>query len=224
MDTDKNCDFSPLKQELQAQLTSIAHRLDRVMADLDENDTCLLNELDEISKSFMLSSALASSYYLKCFLSPFTDKYDEISQSILRIRLKRLGALIVIERDVPVADLISPGIPLSAEITSSLLESIFVTGSPLHDGAVLIKGDKIVSAANILPLTKKRFSGRKLGTRHRAAIGLSERSDALVLVVSEETGTTSFSLDGRLYPFSIPAPSEGSEFNETAAGSAAAKR
>ncbi|MFP3670953.1 diadenylate cyclase, partial [Priestia sp. SIMBA_032] len=80
-----------------------------------------------------------------------------------------------------------------------LLESIFYPGNPLHDGAVLVKNNHIVSAANILPLTKSTEVDPELGTRHRAAIGLSEKSDALILVVSEETGRTSFALNGILY-------------------------
>ena len=85
-------------------------------------------------------------------------------------------------------------------MSPSLLESIFYPGNPLHDGAVLVRENQIVSAANVLPLTKTVISGKKLGTRHRAAIGLSEQSDALVLVVSEETGKISFAFGGKLYP------------------------
>lgn len=88
-------------------------------------------------------------------------------------------------------------------ITSSLLDSIFHVGSPLHDGAVLIRKDTIDSAANILPLTKKTYKGKKMGTRHRAAIGLSEQTDALIFVVSEETGKQSFAYKGSLYYFEI---------------------
>ena len=88
-------------------------------------------------------------------------------------------------------------------MTNSLLESIFYPGNPLHDGAVLIKGDKIYSAANVLPLSNVVLGGKKLGTRHRAALGLSEKSDALVLVVSEESGIISFAIDGSLFSISV---------------------
>jgi diadenylate cyclase len=110
------------------------------------------------------------------------------------------GGLIVIEREDSLETLIRPGIPMSAELTHSLLESIFYPGNPLHDGAVLVRLNKIVSAANVLPLSDIYTGDKKLGTRHRAALGLSERSDALVLVVSEETGRVSFAKGGKMYP------------------------
>ncbi|MCA0755174.1 sporulation-specific diadenylate cyclase CdaS [Paenibacillus sp. N4] len=156
------------------------------------------------NNEFIVSAVtLASTYYLSCFLAPYTNKYYEISKAINHLSLKRQGALIVIQREDPIDKWITPGIPLSAEITSSLLESIFVTGSPLHDGAVLIHQDIIVSAANILPLTEKFYGTEKMGTRHRAAVGMSEHTDSLILVVSEETGKSSFCLDGKLYPFTL---------------------
>jgi diadenylate cyclase len=106
----------------------------------------------------------------------------------------------VIEREDSLETLIRPGIPMGAELTHSLLESIFYPGNPLHDGAVLVRLNKIVSAANVLPLSDIYTGDKKLGTRHRAALGLSERSDALVLVVSEETGRVSFAKGGKMYP------------------------
>ena len=85
-------------------------------------------------------------------------------------------------------------------MSSALLESIFYSGNPLHDGAVLIRNHEIISAANILPVSDRKSNVKKLGTRHRAALGISELTDALVLVVSEETGRATFALDGNLYP------------------------
>lgn len=126
----------------------------------------------------------------------------EISHSAQHLSKKKHGALIVIERSNEVDDYIQKGVPLGAFLTPSLLESIFYPGNPLHDGAVLVKGNTINSAANVLPLTSQMIHGKKLGTRHRAALGLSEKTDALVLVVSEETGKVSFALDGILYPIS----------------------
>jgi DNA integrity scanning protein DisA with diadenylate cyclase activity len=85
----------------------------------------------------------------------------------------------------------------------ALIESIFYPRNPLHDGAILIRSDHIVSATNVLPLSDKKINGRKLGTRHRAALGLTEKCDALVLIVSEETGKITFSINGNLYPVSL---------------------
>lgn len=112
--------------------------------------------------------------------------------------------LIIIEREKSLEAYIQSGIEIQAHLTVPLLESIFYPGNSLHDGAVLVKNNHIISAANILPLSQQALtSNRKLGTRHRAAIGLSEVSDALIFVVSEETGITSFALDGTLYTFSL---------------------
>lgn len=201
-----DCNFTPLKRKLKDQLTEIRERIDKVIVNLEQDSSCLLNELDLVRTKFLEAEAISSTYYLNCFLFPFTSKYQEIAKSIYHLSQKNLGALIVIQREDILDSLITPGIPLSAEITSPLLESIFVPGSPLHDGAVLVRQEMIISAANVLPLTAKSYGDRKLGTRHRAAIGLSEISDALVLVVSEETGRTSFCMKGTLYPLSITSP------------------
>ncbi|AWP27348.1 sporulation-specific diadenylate cyclase CdaS [Paenibacillus glucanolyticus] len=201
-----DCNFTPLKRKLKNQLIDIKKHIENVIVNLDQNSSCLLNELDLVRTKFLEAEAISSTYYLNCFLFPFTSKYQEIAKSIYHLSQKNLGALIVIQREDPLDSLITPGIPLSAEITSPLLESIFVPGSPLHDGAVLVRKEMIISAANVLPLTAKTYGDRKLGTRHRAAIGLSEISDALVLVVSEETGRTSFCMKGTLYPLSITSP------------------
>lgn len=133
-------------------------------------------------------------------LSPYTDKYSELSICVQNMSQRRHGGLIVIQRNDSLDDLIQTGISIQAELTHSLLESIFFPGNPLHDGAVMVNGNQIVSAANILPLTNRIFGDKKLGTRHRSALGLSERSDALVLIVSEETGQVSFACEGNLYP------------------------
>jgi diadenylate cyclase len=123
-----------------------------------------------------------------------------LSISLQNMSRMKHGGLIVIEREDSLETLIRPGIPMGAELTHSLLESIFYPGNPLHDGAVLVRLNKIVSAANVLPLSDIYTGDKKLGTRHRAALGLSERSDALVLVVSEETGRVSFAKGGNMYP------------------------
>lgn len=200
------CDFSPLKEQLKENLHQISVEIQHSLEALDHDKYCLLSELGQIKERFTTIESIASTFYLKCYLSPFTNKYLDLSMSIQHLSERRHGALIVIQRNDPLKPLIQTGIPIGAEITFSLLESIFYPGSPLHDGAVLIQGDKIVSGAHVLPLSTVFSGEKKLGTRHRAALGLTEKSDALVIVVSEETGNSSFALNGKLYPINTSYP------------------
>ena len=110
----------------------------------------------------------------------------------------KTGALIVIEREIKIQDIISTGIPMEAEISPQLLVNIFVPKTPLHDGAVVIRDNKIAAASCMLPLANNNDIARELGTRHRAAIGVSKESDAIAIVVSEETGKISIAKDGTL--------------------------
>ena len=110
----------------------------------------------------------------------------------------KIGALIVFERETGLGDYIETGIQIDGLISSELFENIFIPNTPLHDGAVIVRGNRIVAASCLLPLTEARNLSQELGTRHRAAIGLSEQTDALVLVVSEETGTISLARGGAL--------------------------
>ncbi len=110
----------------------------------------------------------------------------------------KTGALIVMERATRLGEFISTGTMLDANVSSGLLENIFVPNTPLHDGAVIIRNDRIVTAGCLLPLTANNNLSRDLGTRHRAAIGLSEVTDAAIIVVSEETGKISLALNGSL--------------------------
>ena len=110
----------------------------------------------------------------------------------------KTGALIVIERDIKIDDVISTGIELNSEISPQLLVNIFVPNTPLHDGAVVIANNKILAAACILPLANNRDISRDLGTRHRAAVGISKESDAIAVIVSEESGKVSIAKDGTL--------------------------
>lgn len=110
----------------------------------------------------------------------------------------KTGALIVIERDIEIQDIISTGIPMDAEVSPQLLVNIFVPKTPLHDGAVVISGNKIKAAACVLPLADDKDIAKNLGTRHRAAMGISRESDSIVVVVSEETGKISVAKDGTL--------------------------
>ena len=110
----------------------------------------------------------------------------------------KTGALIVFERDIKIQDIIETGIKLDSEISPQMLVNIFVPKTPLHDGAVIISNNKITAAACILPLADDKDIARELGTRHRAAIGISKESDAIAVVVSEETGKISIAKDGTL--------------------------
>jgi len=123
-------------------------------------------------------------------------KEQEILDAVSRCSKRGLGALIVIEREVRLNNWIKKGVILDAEITSPTLEAIFTVPGPLHDGAVVISQDKIAAAAVILPITEREELGYILGTRHRAAIGISEQSDAIVIVVSEETRAISLVFEG----------------------------
>lgn len=109
-----------------------------------------------------------------------------------------MGSLIVLERETGVGDVAESGVKLDARVSGELLLTIFAVHTPLHDGAVVIRGNRMVAAACVLPLSERHASGRKVGTRHRAALGMSERSDAVVVVVSEETGALSMACDGEL--------------------------
>lgn len=112
--------------------------------------------------------------------------------------ITKTGAIMVLERETRLGEYISTGTQLNADVSDSLLENIFVPNTPLHDGAVIIRNDKIITAGCLLPLTANMNVSKELGTRHRAAIGLSEATDAVIVVVSEETGKISVAMNGTL--------------------------
>jgi diadenylate cyclase len=122
----------------------------------------------------------------------------EIVRVAIGLSAKHIGVLIVIEREEGLDDLIRTGTPLDARVSAELLTTLFHPGTALHDGAVIIRGDRVVAAGCVLPLTERPGIGSDIHTRHRAAIGVAERSDALVVVVSEETGAISIGAAGRL--------------------------
>lgn len=195
------CNDLPLKQTVVEGLIHISNEIKYNLDLFQESEQhCILCNLETIKEKFQQIETMASSFYLKCYLANYTDKFEELSSSLEQLSKKRIGALIVIERKDQLDGLIQRGTTIGAKLTTALLESIFYPGNPLHDGAVVVRGEKIISAANFLPLTTQNFQDKKVGARHRAAIGLSEQSDALVLVVSEETGRISFALNGNLYP------------------------
>lgn len=121
---------------------------------------------------------------------------EALLKSVAYMSPRKIGALISIERTQTLQEYISTGIPLDADISSQLLINIFIPNTPLHDGAVIISGNKIATACSYLPLSESMAISKEFGTRHRAAIGLSENSDALTIVVSEETGGISITSKG----------------------------
>lgn len=140
----------------------------------------------------------------------FTDKHilqdeeamakviEEIVNAVENLSKEKTGALIVIERLTGLGEIINTGTKLDSLVSSALLENIFVVNTPLHDGATIIRNDRIISSGCFLPLTSNNELNRALGTRHRAALGISENSDAIIIVVSEETGTISLAVNGNL--------------------------
>lgn len=126
------------------------------------------------------------------------DKFlDSISQSIYRLSERRIGALVVLENQDSLEDLAHKAVMINAQFSPELLESIFITTTPLHDGAIIIRGTAILSAATILPLADdSTHLSKSMGTRHRAGLGISQLTDALVIVVSEESGKVSIARDG----------------------------
>lgn len=158
----------------------------------------LRKALEQLGKGHFLSNILTTTYYddenNKCSAKSFT----EIINAVYKMSKVNTGALILIEQDVPLGDIESTGISVDAVITAQLIVNIFEHNTPLHDGAVIIKNNRIAAASCLLPLTESKISA-ELGTRHRAAVGASDVSDAFVIIVSEETGHVSVAKGGTLY-------------------------
>ncbi|MFV0421797.1 diadenylate cyclase CdaA [Oleidesulfovibrio sp.] len=126
------------------------------------------------------------------------ESFNEIIGAALYLAQRRIGALIVIEKNVPLGDMVGRGIRLNAKLTKELLVTVFYPNTPLHDGSVIIRNNEVVAAGCILPLTQRVQERRDYGTRHRAAMGITEESDAIAVVVSEERGAVSVALGGKL--------------------------
>lgn len=122
----------------------------------------------------------------------------QIASAMAFLAQRKIGALIAIERDDRLKGYMSAGIEMEARATAELLESIFTPGAPLHDGGVVVQGNRVAAASCLFPLAQNPYLSHSLGTRHRAALGLSEETDAVVLVVSEESGLMSLAVTGRL--------------------------
>lgn len=123
---------------------------------------------------------------------------DDLVAGVTELAQQKIGAIMIVERATPLSDIIANGVPLDAQMTPALLNSIFFKGNPLHDGAAIIRGEKVIAAACQLPLSVSDQVSRKVHMRHRAGIGMSEQSDCLAIIVSEERGTISLAADGRM--------------------------
>ena len=130
----------------------------------------------------------------KYMVGQLVEAIDDMSAS-------KTGALIVIERETSLSDIVETGTVIDAAVSAQMIGNIFYEGAPLHDGALIIRGDRLYAAGCVLPLTQNKNLNKELGTRHRAGIGISENSDALVIIVSEETGIISIAQNGKLTRF-----------------------
>ena len=151
-----------------------------------------------------------------------TNMTEAIAKAVEYMAKRRIGALISIERKIGMEDYVETGIPLNAHISAELLINIFIPNTPLHDGAVIIQKDQVSAAACYLPLSESPFISKELGTRHRAAVGISEVTDSITIIVSEETGGISIAKDGELHRHLTPETLKEmlfAEFNRTKAAS-----
>ena len=159
----------------------------------------LRNALERLGRKNFLT-AFFSFDFQKASTVRFSEKtITEIVKACYEMGKVKTGALIVIERDVMLNEYIRTGIPLDSLISSQLLINIFEHNTPLHDGAIIVRGDRIVAATCYLPLSDNMELSKELGTRHRAAVGVSEVSDSMTIIVSEETGAVSLAVEGTLY-------------------------
>jgi diadenylate cyclase len=143
---------------------------------------------------------LGQTPFVKQLLRTETKAIDEVVRAVGRMSEQKTGGLIAFERTVGIESYIEKGEPIDAEVNASLIETIFHPGSLLHDGAVIIRNGRIVAAGCLFPLTDNPELSRRFGTRHRAGIGVTEESDAISVIVSEETGAISVGYQGRLLP------------------------
>jgi diadenylate cyclase len=183
------------------QLTSLGWLLDHfwsfwVVALLVVFQPELRRALGWIGQASLLRRLTATAEYARVV--------DEIVRAAESLAARRIGALMVIERATGLRQLAELGVTLDALVSSDLLTSLFLPYSPLHDGAVIIQGERVVAAGCFLPLSRNTQLGRALGTRHRAALGVAEETDAVAVTVSEETGGISIAVSGRIEPAADP--------------------
>ena len=179
----------------------------------------LRRALDQLGRIGHIGRTL-SSYNTRLY----SQAISEAIRAAERLSTKKTGALIAFEREVGLEDYAATGVRINGEISAEMLQSIFYPNSPLHDGAVIVRGNRIIAAGCLLPLPEEGIVRERLGTRHRAALGLSLASDALVLVVSEETGTISVIEEGKItrnldadglrrrVSVKVPSPADGNGF------------
>ena len=129
---------------------------------------------------------------------------EEVATACFKMAKQKMGALIAIERETKLSTYIESGLVIDSKISSELLLSIFSPQSPIHDGGAIVRNDRIIAAACLFPLTDSHHANKSMGTRHRAALGITEQTDALVVVISEETGNVSLARDGKLISTSNP--------------------
>ena len=149
--------------------------------------------LEYLGQTKFLSTSITNSY-------TNNDNFIlELVEGMMSLSRQKIGALIILERKTGINEIIQTGTKIDGELTRQRLINIFIPNTPLHDGAVVVRKNKIAAAGCFLPLTENKFLNQELGTRHRAALGISERSDCISLVVSEETGHISIAQNGKLY-------------------------
>ena len=144
---------------------------------------------------------LVKKQYVKIDKQKAKDITDEFVRAVSNLSGTHTGALIVLERETALSDIIETGTVIDARISAEMIGNVFYEGAPLHDGAAIIRGDKLYAAGCVLPLTSNKKLNKELGTRHRAGIGITENSDAIAIIVSEETGVISMAEDGKLTRF-----------------------
>lgn len=141
----------------------------------------------------------------KQFIEIDKERAKQVTSTIIKavdyFSVNKIGVLIIMERETSLNDIVETGTKIDATLSGEMLGAIFYSGAPLHDGAAVIRGDRILAAGCVLPLTQNRTLSKDLGTRHRAGIGITENSDAIALIVSEETGIISMAIDGKLSRF-----------------------
>lgn len=165
----------------------------------------LRNGLERVGRSKITFSSLFSRNDDAVWRSEMLSTITSVVEAMRVLQLKKMGALVVFERDVVLSDIIRTGTTVDAVPSAAVISNIFFNKAPLHDGAVIIRGNRVHSAGCILPLTQNADLGVNVGTRHRAAIGMSENSDAVVVVLSEETGNLSVTCGGEIHTYTTPA-------------------